>query len=141
MIPLRKTETSLTSHPKRGAVSVEFALVAPIVFLIFAGSLEFTAMNLIRQTAGNAAYEAARIRIVSKGKIESARAEALRLIKSVCPAKNVTVNVEDEYGGVMSERTGVHVTIKIPVSENSWGFGRFTGDLTIEKQCRLTTVW
>ena len=45
---------------RRGALTVEFAIVAPLIFLLFLGGLELTALNFARQTLGNASYEAAR---------------------------------------------------------------------------------
>lgn len=120
--------------PRHAAVSVEFALVAPVIFLTFLAALELTAVNLIRQTAGNAAYEAARKRIVPGGTSEDARREAERLLKAVCPARNVSISVQDEPNGVL-------VSISVPVKDNAWALGRFTGELTIQKQCRLTHAW
>ncbi|MCR9199653.1 MAG: pilus assembly protein [Planctomycetaceae bacterium] len=122
------------STSRRAAVAVEFAFVAPVIFLIFLAALELTAINLVRQTAGNAAYEAARKRIVAGSTSEDARREAERLLKAVCPARNVNISVQDEPDGVL-------VSISIPVRDNAWALGRFTGELTIEKQCRLTQAW
>ena len=119
---------------RNGAVSVEFAVVAPIIFLFFLAALELTAINLVRQTAGNAAYEAARKRIIAGSSSDVARQEAIRLLKAVCPARNVSIDVQDESDGVL-------VSIAVPVKDNSWGLGRFTGELTIRKQCRLRQAW
>lgn len=50
-----------------GTAIVEFAVVAPLIFLLFLGGLELTALNFARQTAGNASYEAARKMIIPGG--------------------------------------------------------------------------
>ena len=49
------------SRTRRGATTVEFAIVAPVFFLFLLASIEFSRLNIIRHTADNAAYEAARI--------------------------------------------------------------------------------
>ena len=116
---------------RRGALTVEFALVAPIVFLLFLGCLELTSMNLVRQTAGNAAYEASRAAIIPGASEATAKQVATDLIKAVCPAKNVTV-------GIVDDGTTVTTTVSVPVKDNAWGLGRFTGRLTIVKRCKLT---
>ncbi len=65
---MRILNTHKSSRPglvrRAGAVTVEFAVVAPLIFLLFLGGLELTAMNFVRQTASNASYEAARRAIV-----------------------------------------------------------------------------
>ena len=116
---------------RRGALTVEFALVAPILFIFFTGSLELTAMNLMRQTAGNAAYEAARTAAISGNTEADAQAVAQQLLASVGATNNVTI-------AVVNDGATADVTITIPVSDNSWGLGRFTGNLTIVKRCSLS---
>ena len=49
------------SKIRRGATAVEFAITAPIFFLFLLASFEFGWLNVIRHTADNAAYEAARV--------------------------------------------------------------------------------
>ena len=71
------------SSRRRGATAVEFALVAPIIFLLFLGSIEMTNLNMIRHTAMNAAYEGARQTIVAGGTADDARKESLRLLNAV----------------------------------------------------------
>ncbi len=73
-----------TTHPtanrasrRKGAMTVEFAIVAPLIFLLFLGGLELTALNFARQTLGNASYEAARKMIIPGGTAAQARAEEL----------------------------------------------------------------
>ena len=46
----------------RRAPVVEFAIVAPIFFLFLMAAFEFGWLNVLRHTADNAAYEAARTR-------------------------------------------------------------------------------
>ena len=116
---------------RRGNLTVEFALVIPIVFLLFFGAIELTTMNIIRHTASNAAYEAARKAALPGTDIAAAEAEATRLLDVMGLGQGVSVDVE-----VTSEFS--EVTVSVPMAGNSWGLTRLSGGLTIEKSCRLT---
>ena len=45
---------------RRGAVTVEFAMVFPLILLMFFGSIEMASLHYARHTMGYAAYEASR---------------------------------------------------------------------------------
>ena len=109
---------------------MEFALVAPIIFLLFLGSIEMTNLNMIRHTAMNAAYEGARQTIVAGGTAADARQEALRLLNVVHIGNGAVVDVV-EY----PDR--VTVIVRVPVHLNSWGLSRFSGNMTISQSCTL----
>lgn len=95
-----------------GTLTVEFALVAPIIFLLFFGSLELTSLNLMRHTAGNAAYEAARTAIVPGATEAQAKQKALNLLQAVGATRNVSIDFTDT-----PEKVSVY--INIPVKDNS----------------------
>ncbi|MEZ6123618.1 MAG: TadE/TadG family type IV pilus assembly protein [Planctomycetaceae bacterium] len=127
-----KSRTKKLNQPgRRGTVAVEFALVSTIILLLFFGGLEMTCLNLIRHTAGNASYEAARKMIVPGGTAADAGQEAMRLLRSVGATQDVTIDAQDDG-------TKVTVTISVPVSKNSWGLLRFSGGMTISKSCTLS---
>lgn len=115
---------------RTGALTVEFALVAPIIFALFIGCLELTSMNLIRQTAGNAAYEAARSAVIPGATEAEARQVAVRLLNSVRATTNVDIDIDDNGRVVV-------VTITVPISDNGWGLARFSGGLSIVKRCSM----
>jgi len=56
--------TRRAGHARRGATTVEFAITAPVFFLFLLAAFEFGWLNVIRHTADNAAYEAARTAMV-----------------------------------------------------------------------------
>lgn len=116
---------------RRGTLTVEFALVAPIIFLLFFAGLEITSLNLIRQTAGNASYEAARAGIVPGATEREVKDTALRLLDSVGATTDVAIDIDDD-GNKIS------VTIAVPVEKNSWGLTRFSKGMTITKTCSLS---
>ncbi len=68
---------------RRGAAAVEFAITAPIFFLFLLAAFEFGWTNVMRHTADNAAYEAARTIIVPGATADEAKKKAKSLLKIV----------------------------------------------------------
>lgn len=122
---------SLSSQKRRGAVTVEFAIVAPLIFLLFLGGLEMTALNFARQTAGNASYEAARKLIIPGGTVAQAQAEGLRQMNLVGLGTGATVTVVD------SPLTAT-ATVSVPAANVTWGLMRFSSGYTLRQTCTLT---
>lgn len=116
---------------RAGAVAVETAIVVPLVFLLFLGSLEMTAVNFARQTAGNASYEAARKLIIPGGTEADARAEGLRIMNLVGVGNSAVVTISQDD-------TTATATVAVPASSVSWGLLRFTSGITIRQSCTLT---
>ena len=114
-----------------GTVAVEFAVILPIVFLLFLGCLELTAINFARQTAGNASYEAARKMIIPGGTSADAVAEGLRHMKNQGMGTGATVTTSQD-------QTSVTATVSVPASSVSWGLIRFTGGISLRQSCTLT---
>lgn len=114
-----------------GATTVEFAIVVPIIFAMFLGTIEMTRLNFIRHSAANAAYEGARKSIVPGSTSTDATAEALRLMNAVGVGNNVTA-------AVSSTATTMTVTVTVPVNTNSWGVGKFSSGMIITQACTLS---
>ncbi len=115
---------------RQGAVTVEFALVAPIILMLFFGSVELTRLNFLRHTAANAAYEAARASIVPGATASDGHAEASQLLQAVGANSGVSISVN-------TTTDAVEATVSIPVEQNSWGLGRFTSGITLVESCTL----
>ena len=116
---------------RKGTLTVEFAIVAPLIFLLFLGSLELTALNFARQTAGNASYEAARKLIIPGGTVAQAEAEGLRQMKIAGMGTGAAVTIVDST-------TSVTATVSVPASSVSWGLVRFCSGYTLRQTCTLT---
>ena len=116
---------------RSGTAIVEFAVVAPLIFLLFLGGLELTALNFARQTAGNASYEAARKMIIPGGTAAQAQYEGLRQMNIVGLGSGATVTVT-------STTTSVTATVSVPASSVSWGLMRFSAGYTLKQTCTLT---
>src|SRR6478736_4804790 len=69
--------------PRNGAVAVEFAITAPIFFLFLLAAFEFGWLNVMRHTADNAAYEAARTVLVPGATAAEATAKATSILNVV----------------------------------------------------------
>ena len=121
---------------RRGAAAVEFALAAPIFFLFLLAAFEFGWLNVIRHTADNAAYEAARTAMVPGATANEAQAKATGLLKIV-GARGANVKVSPAV--LTPETNQVTVEIDIPMDRNGLIVPRFTGSTTIHSSSTLRT--
>ena len=112
-----------------GLVTVEFAIMTPIIFLIFLGSLEIAQLNFTRNMCNDAAYQVARLAIVPGANIDEAKADAIQLLNE----SGLTVVEMDVVESVDS----IEVIVTAPIDPNSWGIGRFTRGLVIEEACEM----
>jgi Flp pilus assembly protein TadG len=115
---------------------VEFALTAPIFFLFLLAAFEFGWLNVIRHTADNAAYEAARRSIVPGATAAEASSTADRLLRIV-GTRGATVTVTPSV--VTPQTDEVTVAIDIPMSRNGLIVPRFTNRTTIRAESTLRT--
>jgi Flp pilus assembly protein TadG len=129
------TRLTIRSH-RTGAAAVEFAIVAPIFFVLLIGSLEFGRFNVIRHTADQAAYEAARHSMVPGATADEARQHANRMLRIV-GTRGAQVNVQPSVLGPDVDE--ITVTIDVPLSQNGWITPRFTRNKTIRAASRLKT--
>jgi Flp pilus assembly protein TadG len=123
-------------HTRAGATVVEFAIVAPIFFLFLMASFEFGWLNVLRHTADNAAYEAARAAMVPGATAADAVSKAnsiLSIIRTRDPQVTVTPAVIDQ------NTDHVTVTIDVPAKSNALIVPRFTGTDTIRCSATLRT--
>src|SRR3990170_776120 len=97
---------------RRGATAVEFALTLPIFFLFLLAAFEFGWLNVIRHTADNAAYEAARTAMVPGATAAEARTKANRLLRIV-GTRGARVTVSPDQ--LTAETEEITVAIAIPM--------------------------
>lgn len=133
MLSIRNSKLARSSRQRRpGVAAVEFAIVAPIFFLLALASLEFGRMNVIRHTADQAAYEAARFAMVPGATDADARAKANSLL-NIVGARGATVTVI----GPTDDK--VTVNVAVPMNQNGWISPRFSKDHTIRATSTLKT--
>ena len=116
---------------RRGAATVEFAVVAAVFFSVVFACIEFSRVNMMRNIMQDAAYFAARRAMVPGAVKQDAITEANRILNTI-GVKGATVTVN---GGVELSRTTsqVSVTVNIPLSQNGMR-------MPVLKQKNLTTT-
>jgi Flp pilus assembly protein TadG len=121
---------------RRGAVIVEFALTVPVFFLFLLASFEFGWLNVLRHTADNAAYEAARAAMVPGATAADAIAKANTILQ-VVGARSARVTVTP--AAITKETEQVTVAIDIPMKFNGLIVPRFTRTSTLHSASTLRT--
>src|SRR3954451_16031173 len=107
-MPVQKFASKRTAHSRGGAVAVEFAITAPIFFVFLLAAFEFGWLNVIRHTADNAAYEAARAAMVPGATAADATAKANGMLQIV-GARGARVSISPST--ITNSTTEVNVTI------------------------------
>ncbi len=131
-----KTTTKATPTRRRGVTVVEFAVVAPVFFLLLFAGIEFATLGTIRSTAHNAAYEGARKLVIPGAVASDGITEATRIM-GIVGVHDLTVTTTP---AVIDETTqDVTVNISIPYDNNAVFVPWFTGGLTINASINLKT--
>ena len=113
---------------------IEFAIVAPIVFLFFFAAFEFCRAAMIRHTADNAVYEAARIGIIPGATSAEVRREANRILSTV-GISSATVSVRPAR--IRRETPQVTVRVAVPLDDNSFVPPNFFGGKILVRELTL----
>jgi Flp pilus assembly protein TadG len=121
---------------RRGAAAVEFAITAPIFFAFLLAAFEFGWLNVIRHTADNAAYEAARTTMVPGATAAEARRKANNLLRIV-GTRGARVTVTP--AALTPDTKEVTVAIDIPMNRNGLIIPRFTKNKTLHTESTLRT--
>lgn len=122
--------------PRRGAVAVEFAIVGSVFFMILVAMFEFGRLNVIRHTADNAAYEAARHCMVPGATAAEAQTKAIGIM-NVVGTRSTSVTV---VPAVITPTTDViTVTVSVPMNRNSLVAARFSANKIIQSSVTLRT--
>jgi Flp pilus assembly protein TadG len=120
---------------RRGAVAVEFALTASLLFMILFAAIEFMRVNGIVNTAENAAYEGARAGIVPGATAGDVTAAAQSIVRAI-GVRNAQVTVLP--GTILNDTPEITVTINVPLDANSFIAPRFFRGGTVTKACTLS---
>lgn len=120
---------------RTGATAVEFAIVAPLLFLFVLGIIDFSRANIIRNTAENACYEGARAGIVPGSTAEKIKTAVAEMLSDV----RITNSVVTVTPSVLQETTPkVTVTIEVPLSRNLYASSPLLSSMTIRRSCTLS---
>jgi Flp pilus assembly protein TadG len=136
MKSIRKLERRNVRPQCRGAAAVEFAITAPVFFLFLLAAFEFGWLNVLRHTADNAAYEAARAAMVPGATAADATAKATGLLKIV-GARGATVTITPTT--LTTSTDEVTVAIDVPMSKNGLIVPRFSKKTVLHSESTLRT--
>jgi Flp pilus assembly protein TadG len=118
----RPRKSSRISCRKRlGAAAVEFALVAPLFFLLVFGMVEFGRMVMIQQVITNACREGARKAVLDGSTASNIKSSVVTYMSNggvTISTSNVTINPTDPASATGG--TPVTVTVSVPFSQVSW---------------------
>lgn len=124
---------------RRGALTVEFALTAPIFFLVVFAGIEFARIHMIQNAMDNAAFEGAR-----RGIVPGATANDCSLVATeqvnIIGLNNVTVTVTPSI--IDANADSVTVEIQVPITaSNGFGLSGFMSGKTMSKSVTLPIEW
>ncbi len=104
-----------------GAAAVEFAIVAPIFFLMIFGMVEFGRMVMVQQIITNASREGARMAVLD-GATTSEVATSIGTYLSNASISNATptVTIVPDPPSSASYGAPVTVSVSVPFSQVSW---------------------
>jgi Flp pilus assembly protein TadG len=109
----------LCRRRQRGAAAVEFAIVAPIFFLMIFGMIEFGRMVMVQQIITNASREGARIGVLDGTTGSQVLASVDNYLEGArISGAAVTVNPTEPSTAGYGEP--VTVTVTIPFNQVSW---------------------
>ncbi len=99
-------------HHRRGAAVVEFAAVAPVLFLLIFGMIEFGRMVMVQQVLTNASREGARVGIL-EGTTQS---EIKKTVKDYLAAANIKEpDIDSVFDG-----DRLSVTVSVNFDQVTW---------------------
>lgn len=127
--------TTSYKSSRRGSTTVEFALTAPILFLLVFGAVEFSRANILRHTAVIAATEAARSGIVPGATAEECLEKAHNEL-AIVGIRSATVEIDPSE--ITSATDEVSVSVEVPLnSSNGFILPGFLNGKKVEKSVTL----
>lgn len=120
---------------RSGATLVEFALVAPILFVFMCTCFEFGRMAMMRASIANAAYEGARRASVPG----STASQAIQSAVGVVSASGISSSTVTVSPSVFDANTrDVTVTVSVRYADNAWISAMFIGNATLQRSCTMS---
>ncbi len=127
--------TKRSRATRHGTTTVEFALTAPIVFMLLMGALEFSRANILRHTVVVAATEGARSSIVPGATADECEQATVREL-AIVGFTDVTVTVDPTVIVKATKEVTINVTVAMS-GENGFVLPRFLSGVTISKSVTL----
>ena len=106
---------------RRGAAAVEFAIVAPVFFLLVFGMIEYGRMVMVQQIITNSAREGTRQAVLdgaTTSKVKTTVINAMAGGNITITTSNVTVSPDPPSNAAFGDP--VTVTVSVPFNQVSW---------------------
>lgn len=104
---------------RRGVAAVEFAVVAPLFFLLILGMIEFGRMIMVQQVITNGSREGARLAVLD-GATTSEVTSAVENYLRNSAVNGATVTVAPDPPSSAGYGEPVTVTVSVPFNQVSW---------------------
>ena len=111
--------SSTVRKNRRGATVVELAVVAPLLFLLIFGMIEFGRLVMVEQILTNAAREGARRGILEQSTRSGVEAAVAEYLKD-SSVRGATVTVSPDVLSKAGFGDPVTVTVAVPYNQVSW---------------------
>ena len=121
-------------HVRQGTTMLEFAVVAPLLFLCFFAAFEFCRVAMIRHTADNAVYEGCRKAIIPGGTSHEATNETRRIMNTL-GVTDFKISVIPTH--IEPTTREVTVRIEVPLNQNSFVPNQFVAGKDIVRELTL----
>ena len=131
-----KLSTRNYRSKRKGAATIEMAFVAPVIFLLVFGSIEFSRMMMVRQALTNAAREGCRNACLAttsdKARPIAVVRETLQGVLSDTESESVLrVSVTPDFTVIPSSGTIVTITVEVDCADVSFLPPMFFSDATL----------
>ena len=106
---------------RRGAAAVEFAVVAPVFFLLVFGMIEYGRMVMVQQIIVNSAREGCRSAVLdgsTTAAVKTTTINAMAAGNITITTSNVTVSPDPPSNAAFGDP--VTVTVTVPFNQVSW---------------------
>jgi Flp pilus assembly protein TadG len=114
----RDSKSSRVGNKRRGAATVEFAIVAPLLFLLVLGMVEFGRMMMVQQILTNGAREGAR-KAVLPGATDATTFATIDTYMGNAGIQGHTRQVSPDPGAAAAG-TPINVTVSVPYKDITW---------------------
>lgn len=122
---------------RRGTASVEFALVAPLIFLFFFGSIEFGRLIMIMHALDSAAREGCRVAVTWKATRQDV-ADTVSERLATFGITDYTLMVEPNSPSQVSQWAPISVHIEAAYTDLAWlPVPKYLQEITLSGSCTL----
>ena len=104
---------------RRGAAAVEFAVVAPVFFLLIFGMIEYGRMVMVQQILTNASREGARVGVLD-GSTTTDVNNAVNTYLTSAHITGATITPSPNPPSSAAYSAPVTITVSVPFSQVSW---------------------